>query len=492
MAVTKILPIRSTIQKSVDYICDPDKTEGSLLIHSEHCVPQMAGQIFHHHLNQCRAGGNTVGRHLVQSFAIGEVDPAVAHEIGKKLAEQILGGRYAYVFATHVDKSHVHNHFVWGAADIVSHKRYRSNKATYHEIRNISDQLCKEYELSVIVPQGVGKSYSEWQADKSGTSWKTKLKTAIDNTVSSSASFEDFIKQMEEQGYTIKRGKHIAFKAPNQERFTRAKRLGTDYTEEEIISRIAKSLPPQSEKEQEPLPTEQKPQNPIPPLPIMPPPQQKKSSELKSQKSKPQPQVPPQQKPKTPKPPPPLEGIALWESIIARHDTAEIYNLMQENGGYQHFVDLMAESRIQLETIDNGIEANKKRIASWRYLRKDIANLNRTLKVYNEYQELKKSTKLFAKRTADKFYNANESDMLTHQTVLRELKDYKRPLPTIKEIDAEIAKGKNANATNQKAYTIAKKELDRFHAVHSKLFSINREHAAPQRQKQRSNSHERD
>ena len=196
MAVTKIIPIRSTIQRSVNYICNPDKTEGSLLIYSEHCVPQLAGQIFHHHLDQCRAGGNTIGRHLIQSFAPNEVDPATAHEIGKWLAEEILGGRYAYVLSTHVDRGNIHNHFIWGAADIVSHKRYRSNKASYHEIRNVSDRLCKEQNLSVIVPQGIGKSYAEWEAEKQGTSWKEKLKNAIDTIIPTVSDFENLISRM--------------------------------------------------------------------------------------------------------------------------------------------------------------------------------------------------------------------------------------------------------------------------------------------------------
>jgi len=141
MAVTKIFPIRTTIQKSVDYICNPDKTDGSLLIHSEHCFQQTAGLTFHHHLNQCRAGGNTIGRHLIQSFAPNEVDPTTAHEIGKKLAAEILGGEYAFIMATHVDRGHVHNHFIWGAANIKTHKRYRSNVGTYHAIREKSDHL---------------------------------------------------------------------------------------------------------------------------------------------------------------------------------------------------------------------------------------------------------------------------------------------------------------------------------------------------------------
>jgi len=474
MAVTKILPIRSTIQRSVNYICNLAKTDGNLLIHSEHCVPQMAGQVFHHHLNKCRAGGNTIGRHLIQSFAPNEVDPATAHEIGKRLAEEILGGRYAYVLATHVDRGHIHNHFVWGAADMVSHKRYRSNKGTYHEIRNISDRLCKEQNLSVIIPQGVGKSYAEWEADKQGTSWKSQLKTVIDKIVTSSASFEDFIKQMGEQGYTIKRGKHIAFKAPDQDRFTRAKRLGTEYTEEEIKSRIAKVV---SLKEQKALAEKEKSKQPP-----QAPQQQQKAPIQKEQSQKPT----PTQKP-SPKPPP-LEGIALWERIIRRADTAEIYNLMQKQGGYQHFVDLMTESRIAHETIDNGIKANEQRISAWGYLRKNITDLNRTRKVYNEYKVLQKSTKFLAKRTANKFYEKHESEILTHERALRDLKDYKRPLFTIKEIDEEIAKGKNANMENAKAYRLAKAEHTRFTTVHRTLFTVNKDHKpkAPQRQIQRS------
>jgi len=206
MAVTKIIPIRTTIQRSVDYICNPHKTDGKLLIHSEHCFQQTAGLIFHHHLAQTRAGGNTLGRHLIQSFAPGEVDPDTAHEIGKKMATEILGGEYAFVMATHVDCGHVHNHFVWGAANIVTHKRYRSNVGTYHEIRKISDRLCKESELSVIVPNGTGKSYAEYQAERTGRSWKGKLRQVISATILESSNFEDFITRMKSQSYVVKRG----------------------------------------------------------------------------------------------------------------------------------------------------------------------------------------------------------------------------------------------------------------------------------------------
>ena len=112
MAVTKIIPIRTSISNSVDYICNPHKTDDRLLVHSEHCFPHTAGLEFQHYLSQTRAGGNTIGRHLIQSFAPGEVTPEQAHEIGKKLAAEVLKGEYAFVMATHVDRGHVHNHFV--------------------------------------------------------------------------------------------------------------------------------------------------------------------------------------------------------------------------------------------------------------------------------------------------------------------------------------------------------------------------------------------
>ena len=121
-------------------------------------------------------------------------------------------------------------------------------------------------------------------------------------------------------------------------------------------------------------------------------------------------------------------------------------------------------------------------------MREDIADLNRTRKVYNEYKALQKSTKFFAKRTADKFHEKHEDEIYTHERALRDLQDCKRPLPTIKEIDEEIAKGKNVNEQNAKHYRTAKAEHTRFTRVHSKLYAVNNEHKpkAPKRQIQRS------
>ncbi len=240
MAVTKIKPIRKTIEKSIAYITNPGKTENCLFVSSEHCIPETAAVEFQFLLDKAQAGGNTIGRHLIQSFAPGEVTPEQAHEIGKKLAAEILGGEYAYVLATHVDREHIHNHFVWCAVNMVTHNRYRSNKASYHKIQDASDRLCAEYSLSVVTEKSGrrGKEYTEYQADKFGTSWKTLLRRTIDAAVGSSATFDSFLAFMVEAGYEIKRGKYISFRATGQERFTRAKTIGDNYTEERLRERI--------------------------------------------------------------------------------------------------------------------------------------------------------------------------------------------------------------------------------------------------------------
>ena len=132
------------------------------------------------------------------------------------------------------------SYLLFCAANRVDYKKYVSNKKSYYAIRNASDRLCKEYGLSVVKPgQDKGKSYAEYTADRNGGgSWKSKLKAAIDMSIPQSADFEDFLKRLQEQGHEIKRGKYISVRAPGQERFTRTKTLGADYTEDAITKRI--------------------------------------------------------------------------------------------------------------------------------------------------------------------------------------------------------------------------------------------------------------
>ena len=176
---TKIKPIKSTLSKALDYIENPDKTDGKMLISSFGCSYETADIEFGYTLSQALDKGNNLAFHLIQSFAPGEVDYEKAHEIGKQLADAVTKGQHEYVVTTHIDKGHIHNHIIFCAVNFVDHHKYNSNKRSYYGIRNMSDKLCRENGLSVVVPGkgSKGKSYAEYQAEKTGTSWKGKLKT---------------------------------------------------------------------------------------------------------------------------------------------------------------------------------------------------------------------------------------------------------------------------------------------------------------------------
>ena len=245
MAITKIHPIKSTLKKALDYIENPDKTDEKLFVSSYGCSYETADIEFQMLLDQAFKKGNNLAHHLIQAFEPGETTPEQAHEIGKQLADEVLQGKYSYVLTTHIDKGHVHNHLIFCAVDMVNHRKYNSNRQSYAYIRRTSDRLCQENGLSVVKPgKAKGKTYAEWDAQKKGKSWKAKLKIAIDAAIPQAKDFDGFLRLMEAQGYEVKQGKYISFRAladglrPGQERFTRCKTLGEDYTEERITQRI--------------------------------------------------------------------------------------------------------------------------------------------------------------------------------------------------------------------------------------------------------------
>ena len=257
MAVTKIKAIRGTLSKAIAYILNPEKTDEKLLVSSYGCASETAAREFEWTRKIAEQKGmnpvRIIARHVIQSFGIGEVTPELAHEIGKQFADEILGGKYEYVLTTHIDKDHVHNHLIFNAVDFVDYHAYKSYKRIYYDMREISDRLCKENGLSVIPPsQNKGMGYKEYTEAKRGTSWKQKLKQTIDWLVITAKDYDDFLRLMQEAGYEIKTGKYISFRAEGQERFTRSKTIGENYTEERIKERIAGRTPRRSRKQTTP------------------------------------------------------------------------------------------------------------------------------------------------------------------------------------------------------------------------------------------------
>ena len=236
------------MSKAIAYILNPEKTDEKLLVSSYGCASETAAREFEWTRKIAEQKGmnpvRIIARHVIQSFEIGEVTPELAHEIGKQFADEILEGKYEYVLTTHIDKDHVHNHLIFNAVDFVNYHAYKSYKRIYYDMREVSDRLCKENGLSVIPPsQNKGMGYKEYTEAKRGTSWKQKLKQTIDRLVITAKDYDDFLRLMQEAGYEIKTGKYISFRAEGQERFTRSKTIGENYTEERIKERIAGRSP---------------------------------------------------------------------------------------------------------------------------------------------------------------------------------------------------------------------------------------------------------
>jgi len=250
MAITKIHPIKATLNLAIDYITNTKKTDEQLLVSTNKCHPASAHTQFLKRREAQNTRGNVLARHLIQSFLPGETTPEIAHQIGLELCKNILKGEYEFILSTHIDKGHIHNHIIFNNVNMATGKCYQSNKRSYHQIRYQSDKLCKEYNLSVVDEyyerfkkkyKTSGKSWYENEQAKNGSSWKSRLQFDIDRMIAQSKDWAEFTQKMTELGYEIKYGKHIAFKHSDKERFTRAKTIGADYTEERLKERISEN-----------------------------------------------------------------------------------------------------------------------------------------------------------------------------------------------------------------------------------------------------------
>ncbi len=243
MAYIKIIPIKVTVGKALSYIMKAEKTDDKLLISSFGCSPETAELEFAftrvEGKNNVMDKGDNLAFHLIQSFRPGEIDAVRAHELGKKFADAALKGKYEYVLSTHVDKGHIHNHIIFNATSFTDYHKYVSNRQTHLRLCRISNRICREYGLDQSLPTGEkGRSYKENMEYHRGTSWKAKLKAAVDKAIWSSINYEEFLQKMKLAGYEIRQGKNLAFRAPDQKNFTNMKTLGNYYSEENVRRRL--------------------------------------------------------------------------------------------------------------------------------------------------------------------------------------------------------------------------------------------------------------
>ena len=443
MAVTKIKPVKSTLSKALDYIENPDKTDVKMLVSSFGCSYETADIEFGYTLSQALDKGSNLAFHLIQSFAPGEVDYEKAHEIGKQLADAVTKGQHEYVVTTHIDKGHIHNHVIFCAVNFVDHHKYNSNKRSYYGIRNMSDKLCRENGLSVVVPGkgSKGKSYAEYQAEKTGTSWKGKLKIAVDALIPQVSSFEELLTRLQAAGYEIKPGKYVSCRAPGQERFTRLKTLGADYTEEAIRERIAGRRAKAAK-----APREQRGVSLLIDI----------ENSIKAAQSK---------------------GYEQWAKIHNLKQAAKTMNFLTEHK-IEQYADLV--SRIEEMSAESGQAADalknaEKRLADMAVLIKNVSTYQKTKPVYDAYRKA---------RNREKYRAGQEQAIILHEAAARSLKAAGiAKLPNLAALQSEYEALQAQKEALYADYGKLKKKVREYDIIKQNIDSILQADRQPEREK---------
>lgn len=431
MAISTIHSIDATIEKAIDYILNEDKTDGGLLVSTFACTAD--GKKAAEEFEEVRSLGTglttIIGKHLVQSFEPGEVTAEQAHKIGLALCEKLLGDRYQFVIATHIDKDHVHNHIIFNEVNFDDFRsfEYQENrgKSIAERIRKMSDVLCEEYGLSVIQEpeKGKGKSHYEWEMDKAGKSWKSQLRNIIDETIMESSDFDDFLDKLRAKNievvYRPENKIKIKFRLPDQQRFARGKTLGWYYDEPQIRRRI---------EQYQMLKTGQVTHH-------------KKSRLIDTSKGKFQ----------------ESKGLQRWAEIQNMKEASKLLNLLSEHN---------VNSREELEEKSLSRYSDRVEIVGkLNSLQHDISDLKEVEKLIKKYIALKPISDEYKRTGSKRFAKENEKELRQFDTIRNELlsryPNKKIPrLETLRERQTELINERNRLNSEYKKIVAELKELD--------------------------------
>jgi len=244
MAYTKIIPIKTNLNRAINYITNADKTDEQILVGALNCRAEKAYSQMQNIKSHYDKKDGRLGYHLIQSFKHDEINPDAAFKTAEKYANHYKGDKYQVIFATHIDKEHIHNHILWNSVSFADGMKYHADKNEYKDkIRRISDEICKENNLSIIEPDianTVNKHYAEWLADKQGhPTWRSLIKTDVDDAMNWAIQMSEFYVDLKMKGYKVDTsGKYVTIICKGMKRPVRLKSLGKEYLRDEIQRKI--------------------------------------------------------------------------------------------------------------------------------------------------------------------------------------------------------------------------------------------------------------
>ena len=435
MAATCIMSIhinkgktaRQSIAARLDYIMNPKKTDGGILVSTYACSPETAADefmLFRQEYQQSTGrtqDNEVIGYHVRQAFKPDEITPEEANEIGKELASRMTDDQFAYVVATHIDKHHIHNHIIICSTDLEGQHKYRDVKQSAKDLAQISDSLCREHSLSVIQnPQDKTVSYDKWQGNQRRFTHRDELRMIIDAALRMQPDgFDALMQLLEDAGCRIKRGVHISIKPPEGKRYIRLDTLGSEYDETSLRRTLAHDhvhIPK--------IPRGDFNGSQVKRLIDI-------EAKLHAGKGK---------------------GYQVWAERNNIDAKAQMIIFLKEHqiGSLEELNDQIQELTDQRDSLKASLREKQNRMKEINRQRQAIRDYSRTKEVYTQYRESGLSVK---------FYQEHRQEIEDHKTAQAVYSSFDGKLPTLKELTAEYDGLKEEKETDQAALDKLKPKL---------------------------------
>ena len=420
--------ILQCLSERIDYAKDEEKTADGELFSSYECAPETASSEFalskreYFTLTGRKQEHDVIAYQIRQSFKPGEITAEEANRIGYKFAERFLKGSHAFIVCTHVNRHHIHNHIIWNSTSLDCTRKFRNFWYSTNAVRKLSDLICTEHKLSVIEnPKPHGLTYDKWLGNNAKPSHREIVRAVIDDIVTKKpADFDAFLKLLEEQGFSVKRGKHLTLMHTDFKKAIRLDSLGDGYTEADLRAVLS------GEKEHTP----KKRRNILTP--------QKNTLlidiEAKLHEGK-------------------GGGYERWAKVHNLKQMAQTVNYLREHDllDYDELKKKSSDATTRFNDLSEQIKTAEKRMAEIAVLKTHIINYSKTRDVYTAYRKSGYSKKYLAE---------HESDIILHKAAKKAFDDLGlEKLPTVKSLQAEYAELLTQKKAAYAKYRTARDEM---------------------------------
>ncbi len=437
MAATRIIPMhvnkgmtaKACLKDRIEYAKNDRKTEQGKYISSYECDPETADYEFllsrseykRKRRDQREYDSDVIAYQLRQSFKPGEVSPEEANRIGYETAMRFTKGKHAFIVCTHTDRPHVHNHIIFNAVSLDCKRKYKNGWLSYLGLRTLSDIICIEHGLSVIVP---GKFAEQDRGSRyHNVSFRQILRAKIDEVLKDKTdSFEKFLEQLQDDGYEIKRGRHTAVKGKDQKRYIRLDSLGDGYTEDELRDRLDGNEPEAEKRKPTKAPKKKRDFEYLIDI----------EEKLRQGKGKP---------------------YEIWAKKFNTKQVASTIVFLQRSGvtSYELLQARTETSARKFHEISDKIKDCEDRLDDITEMKKAIINFAKTKKVYDAYHKSGYSKK---------FFEEHRAEILLYKSAKEVFKEYRgQKFPKVKELSDEFGRILAEKRKLYEEYKMAKKEM---------------------------------